>query len=134
MLNLPQLGDIKAKDPNLFSLLTEVVKSINQGSLFAGIDPHTAPHVPMSDALPAPARPASVTVATAGGYDFVRIGPALSHNDLTNYVAEVSATSDFKNVIQYFLGNARQGVFPTGSFWRVAAKLPMSKVSDYLKP
>lgn len=133
MLLPHELPSFKAKDTELFQVLRDVVESINNLGLQVGIDPKPAPQVKAEQALRPPSQPSAITVSASGGLAFVVVVPAADHNDLTEYLIEVSDTSDFKSYTRYFIGTAHQGLFPfTGiSYWRCAAKRPMSSISNY---
>lgn len=133
MLTPKQLPEIKTKDSSLYNLLRELIESVNRVCFFMGVDARPAPQVETERALLSPAQPAGIAVTASGGFAFVVITPDITHNDLTEYVVEMSTTSDFQSYTRYFLGNARQGLFPFSgtTYWRSAAKRPMSPLSNY---
>jgi hypothetical protein len=113
MLNVPQLAQIKARDPYLYESLKQVVGAVNSIGRATGVDP--------SGSIAAPAPIGSVSVAAADGIFDI----ALTDNSPVRrgvfYFLESDTEPSFSSPHVYFLGSSRNLRASLGNqtlYWR----------------
>jgi hypothetical protein len=113
MLNIPQLAQIKARDPYLYESLKQVVSAINALGRATGVDPAG------SIAQPAPIGSISVTAAD-GIFDIAITDNSPVHRGIF-YFAESDTSPAFPAPRVYFLGCSRNLRIALGNrtlYWR----------------
>lgn len=113
MLNVPQLAQIKARDPYLYESLKQVVGAVNSIGKATGVDP--------SGSIAAPAQIGSVSVTAADGIFDI----ALTDNSPVRrgvfYFLESDTDPSFSSPHVYFLGSSRNLRASLGNqtlYWR----------------
>ena len=97
MLNIPQLAQVKARDPYVYESLQQVVSAINSLGRAAGVDPSG------SIAQPAPIGGISV-VAADGIFDIAITDNSAVHRGIY-YFAEADTSPNFTAPRVYFMGS-----------------------------
>jgi hypothetical protein len=113
MLNIPQLAQIKGRDPYLYEALNQVVGAVNSLGRATGVDP--------SGSITAPAQIGSVSVVAADGIFDVAITDNSAVNRGIFYFAESDTSANFTAPRVHFLGSSRNLRISLGNqtlYWR----------------
>jgi hypothetical protein len=113
MLNVPQLAQIKGRDPYLYESLKQVVGAVNAIGRATGVDP--------AGSIAAPASIGSVSVAAADGIFDLAITDNSPVRRGIFYFAESDTTPAFTAPHVYFLGSSRNLRVSLGNqtlYWR----------------
>ena len=113
MLNIPQLAQIKGRDPYLYEALRQVVGAVNAVGRATGVDP--------SGSISAPDPIGGVSVIAADGIFDVAITDNSAVNRGIFYFAESDISPDFTAPRVYFLGSSRNLRVALGNvtlYWR----------------
>lgn len=113
MLNIPQLAQVKARDPYVYESLQQVVSAINSLGRATGVDPSG------SIAQPAPVGGISV-LAADGIFDIAITDNSAVHRGIY-YFAEADTSPNFTAPRIYFMGSSRNLRVALGNltlYWR----------------
>jgi hypothetical protein len=113
MLNIPQLAQIKARDPYLYESLKQVVGAVNSIGRATGVDP--------SGSLAGPATIGSISVTGADGIFDIAITDNSAVRRGIFYFAESDTDPAFTQPQVYFLGSSRNLRVSLGNqtlYWR----------------
>ena len=113
MLKIPQLAQIKGRDPYLYESLTQVVSAVNSLGRATGVDP--------VGSIAAPAQIGGVNVVAADGIFDLAITDNSAVNRGVFYFAESDTTPAFAAPHVYFLGSSRNLRVSLGNqtlYWR----------------
>ena len=113
MLNIPQLAQIKARDPYLYESLKQVVGAVNSIGRATGVDP--------SGSIAAPAQIGSVSVTAADGIFDIAITDNSPVRRGVFYFVESDTAPAFTSPHVYFLGSSRNLRVSLGNqtlYWR----------------
>src|SRR5580658_4225269 len=113
MLNIPQLAQIKGRDPYLYESLTQVVHAVNSIGRATGVDP--------SGPIAAPSQIGGISVVAANGIFDLAITDNSSVRRGIFYFAESDTTPAFAAPHVYFLGSSRNLRVSIGNqtlYWR----------------
>ncbi len=125
MLTIPNLADVRARDPRLYEALMALVKAVQENTAATGAGP--------GGAVAPPPRLASFTVSSASGYFDVAIidQPAKLRTGIA-YFVESDSNPSFPNPTTYFLGPVRSQRLALGGvtlYWRAYSQYPNSAIS-----
>jgi hypothetical protein len=113
MLNIPQLAQIKGRDPYLYESLTQVVAAVNSLGRATGVDP--------TGAIAPPVSIGALSVLAADGiFDLAIIDNSPVRRGIF-YFAESDVTPSFTAPHVYFLGSSRNLRISLGNqtlYWR----------------
>jgi len=113
MLNVPQLAQIKARDPYLYESLKQVVGAVNSLGRATGVDP--------SGSIAPPASIGSVSVVAADGIFDIAITDNSAVRRGVFYFLESDTGAAFTSPHVYFLGSSRNLRVSLGNqtlYWR----------------
>ena len=113
MLNIPQLAQIKARDPYLYESLKQVVGAVNSIGRATGVDP--------SGSIGAPATIGGISVTAADGIFDLAITDNSAVRRGVFYFAESDSDPAFTQPHVYFLGSSRNLRVSLGNqtlYWR----------------
>jgi hypothetical protein len=113
MLNIPQLAQIKSRDPYLYESLKQVVGAVNSIGRATGVDP--------SGSIGAPSTIGSVSVTAADGIFDIAITDNSAVRRGVFYFAESDTDPSFTQPHVYFLGSSRNLRVSLGNqtlYWR----------------
>src|ERR1700741_2408629 len=99
MLNIPQLAQIKARDPYLYESLKQIVGAVNSIGRATGVDP--------SGSMAGPATIGSISVTGADGIFDIAITDNSAVRRGIFYFAESDTDPAFTQPQVYFLGSSR---------------------------
>src|SRR5262249_23740881 len=99
MLNIPQLAQIKGRDPYLYESLTHIVRALNRLGRATGVDP--------SGDIGAPAAIGRLEVSAANGIFDLAITDNSAVSRGIFYFLESDTTPGFTAPHVYFLGSSR---------------------------
>jgi hypothetical protein len=113
MLNIPQLAQVKARDPYVYESLSQIVSAINSLGRATGVDP--------SGSIAQPANIGGISVVAAGGiFDIAITDNSAVHRGIC-YFAESDTSQNFTAPRVYFMGCSRNLRVALGSltlYWR----------------
>jgi hypothetical protein len=113
MLNIPQLAQIKGRDPYLYESLKQVVGAVNSIGLATGVDP--------SGSIAAPDSIGGISVTAADGIFDIAITDNSAVRRGIFYFVESDTTQSFAQPHVYFLGSSRNLRVSLGNqtlYWR----------------
>jgi hypothetical protein len=113
MLNIPQLAQIKGRDPYLYESLKQVVGAVNSLGVATGVDP--------SGAIAPPSQIGGVSVVAADGIFDIAITDNSPVRRGIFYFAESDTSPAFTAPHVYFLGSSRNLRVSLGNqtlYWR----------------
>jgi hypothetical protein len=113
MLNIPQLAQIKSRDPYLYESLKQVVGAVNSIGRATGVDP--------AGSIAQPSAIGGVSVVAADGIFDIAITDNSPVRRGIFYFAESDATPAFTSPHVYFLGSSRNLRVSLGNqtlYWR----------------
>jgi len=113
MLNIPQLAQVKARDPYVYESLQQIVSAINSLGRATGVDP--------SGSITAPSAIGAISVLATGGIFDIAITDNSSVHRGIYYFAEADTSPNFTAPRVYFLGPSRNLRVALGNvtlYWR----------------
>ena len=124
MLKIPQLAQIKGRDPYLYESLRQVVGAVNSIGLATGVDP--------SGSIAPPAQIGGVSVVAANGIFDIAVTDNSPVRRGIFYFVESDTAPAFPAPHVYFLGSSRNLRLSLGNqtlYWRAYSQYPGSDPS-----